>query len=395
MGDEITEEEYHLIKKQRQKQEKLERKDKGDLKKPGKYLGPWAGYSGLTSESIRKEKLKKFTKIINKHCLNENKEITRSFKTALLSKNLNIRIYNPEDSYKETRIYKEHRDEITQLKFLSVYNAFVSGSLDGKVNLFSFGESDGLLKTFLGHSKGVSYVDTHRSDTLLCTGSYDKTFKIWNLTTSGKFLYKFNLKNAITYGTRWSNDIFYLGCTNGVISKIDLRSRDKVEDVFTMDNADFLENSVKNLMVVDESTLALNLYNGNLNVIDLRNTKEPLCFMKSRCKKMLKVDDLIVFIDEDNVLYEFEYNENKTTEIMRLSNKISSNVVSLNSKLFYTTSDSTFCTANIINNIEKSICSMNQDVDCLALNTPLCSYLAAGDKSGQITLYKSLNLDDF
>jgi hypothetical protein len=162
-----------------------------------------------------------------------------------------------------------------------------------------------------------------------------------------------------------------------------------------MDNADFLENSVKNLMVVDESTLALNLYNGDLNVIDLMNTKEPLCFMKSRCKKMLKVDDKIVFIDEDNVLYELEHNENKTTEIMRLSNKVSSNVVSLNSRLFYTTSDSTFCTSNIINKIENPICSMSQDVNCLALNTPLCSYLAAGDKSGQITLYKSLNLDDF
>lgn len=385
MGGESTE------NKKEVKRKKLKRNEIGNLSVPGGYLGPWAGYSGLESGRNKKEKLKRFTSIVNKNCLEENKEITRTFGTATLKRSQNYKKDIIGESYKEIKVYNDHRREVTNVKFLSEYSGWLSSGLDGKVHLYSCEEDRALLKSFLGHSKGISFVDTCRSDSLLCTGSYDRTFKIWNLSTSGKFLYKYNLEREILCGVHGSDDVFYLGHPDGVISKIDLRVRNTFElfKVIKGDNEDLsvsiLEKGLRQMEIIDENNLAFCLYDGTFGIFDLRNTVEAQLKTK-QISSFCKLDSSNIIYYDNSSLYKYNLQDDNS---LKLTDKITTNLTLKDSKVFFGTEKGVEC-LDLENRRQKLLFESNSNIICLDIK----SQIAIGEISGKVKLLESIKDDN-
>ncbi|KAF9765075.1 hypothetical protein NGRA_0006 [Nosema granulosis] len=376
------------------KNKKLKREESGDLSVPGGYFGPWAGYSGLPSDRSKKEKLRKFTVVVNKNCLEENKEITRSFGTAVLRKNEMYSTVQFGNSYKEIAVYNDHRREVTNLKILSAYDGFISSSLDGKVHLYSLGEYNGLLKTFLLHSKGISYLDTHRSDSLLCTGSYDKTFKISNLTTSGRFLYKYNLDGEALCGASNNKDNFFLGGPNGNISVIDIRDRNTIDRITasTNDSSDplksILDDGVNNILVVDDNYLAYTLFSGSFGVVDIRNTKEPVVNL-NKVERICNYNSSCILFSDSKSIYKFNYKDNSTTRISFENENITSNIISKDSKVFFAIEGGNIKYIDIEKENETLLVNASSTITCINISNKAKSYLVVGDISGSVKLLDS------
>ncbi|CAG8693020.1 623_t:CDS:2, partial [Scutellospora calospora] len=108
--------------------------------------------------------------------------------------------------------YKGHADRVGGVAWhpqatFSIDKSLVnlaSGAADGLINLWSL-ESDSPLGTLQGHTSRVAKIDFHPSGRFIASASYDYSWRLWDVETTGELLLQEGHFKEV-YAIRFQND---------------------------------------------------------------------------------------------------------------------------------------------------------------------------------------------
>ncbi|TBU15011.1 WD40 domain-containing protein [Ordospora colligata] len=270
------------VKKDSHKQAKAQRNPFGDASEIGAFNGPWRGFVGMhesrnTPRYAREEQCLK--KIVNKHCLVQGMERSRSM--YALSINDPALIRTPMSKFvipnRNTALFNEHKDTVTSCVLLKKHKLLVSSSLDGKVHLYNLRNNE-LVKTYMGHSKAVSSVVLDPDESRFTTVSFDGFLKRWQVE-NGRCDSVIDLSVPLTcQANQSSGNLLLAAGLDGGVRTLDMRSKTVENQINVHDeniqNDRFNQFSISDLALDEQrNTLLAITRNGQLHQIDLRNYK--------------------------------------------------------------------------------------------------------------------------
>ncbi|KAK1350134.1 hypothetical protein LUQ84_001117 [Hamiltosporidium tvaerminnensis] len=157
----------------------------------------------------------------------------------------------------------DHIRSVRKVLFLKRYsNLLLSGGLDGKICLIESFEEKKTIRTFLGHSKGISGILSSTDGKTMISGSYDGFVKEWDIET-GRCKRRIETKDYVTGLAGFSNDYFYVGCYDGSIKLYDKRTKNVENEM------KFNDGFVKEIICLNnDNTLVCSFENKSLKVLE-------------------------------------------------------------------------------------------------------------------------------
>lgn len=126
---------------------------------------------------------------------------------------------------KKIHTWKGHSKAVTAIRFLPrTGHLLLSSSMDGKAKLWDVYNKRRVLRTFLGHSKGIRDIAFNNDGSRFLTASYDKYAKLWD-TESGECLGRYS-NGQVPYCVQFNpldNGEFLAGCHDKKILQWDTR----------------------------------------------------------------------------------------------------------------------------------------------------------------------------
>jgi len=277
-----THERIKKAKKEPQKRVKAQRNAFGDASEIGAFSGPWCGFvdiqeCGNTPRHAREEQCLK--KIVNKHCIVQGKERSRSM--YALSINDPALMRTPMSKFvipsRNTALFNEHKDMVTSCVLFKKHKLLASSSFDGKVYLYNL-RSNELVKTYMGHSKALSSVALCTDESRFTTVSFDGFLKRWQVE-NGRCDSTIDLGTPLTCQSHESSgNLWFAAGLDGGVRILDIRSK-TVESQISVHigsapNDRFNPFSISDLALDEQTnTLMATTRNGMLHQIDLRHYK--------------------------------------------------------------------------------------------------------------------------
>jgi pre-mRNA-processing factor 17 len=222
----LSEEEYRRLNKTRPKKTKLRREEFGDPSEIGGYRGPWAKYTGI--EDKARNNTASLERVVNKHCLEENRERCRRNVPYSMSgygsldRCMTSRCTIPASN---TMLFHEHRDAVSSVRLFRKHDLLLSASRDGKAILYSLrGE---VLSVFMGHSKAVTSAALTREEETFSTASYDGLIKQWSVE-KGRCTVRVDCGSPLVCQAEESGSCI-VASLDGKIQRVDFRSRGAVK----------------------------------------------------------------------------------------------------------------------------------------------------------------------
>ncbi|KAJ3362292.1 hypothetical protein GGF31_001777 [Allomyces arbusculus] len=130
--------------------------------------------------------------------------------------------------------YRGHTKGVNAIRVLpKTGHLFLSASMDGKVKLWDVYNDRRVLRTFLGHNKGVRDIAFNNDGTQFLSASYDRYLKLWD-TETGKCLGAFTtgkVPQCVTFNPDPDKQhIFLTGQQDKKIYQFDVRSGEIVQE---------------------------------------------------------------------------------------------------------------------------------------------------------------------
>ncbi|TBU05461.1 hypothetical protein CWI36_0633p0020 [Hamiltosporidium magnivora] len=305
---------------EKNKSKKLLREDFGDPSSMD-FKGPWARFIDTEIQNLELDRIKMIKEEID-WCLRmknpffvigseKSKYYGNIINNNKISANYLRRPigYNKYLEHSIERIPKvcdltitDHIRSVRKVLFLKRYsNLLLSGGLDGKICLIESFEEKKTIRTFLGHSKGISGILSSTDGKTMISGSYDGFVKEWDIET-GRCKRRIETKDYVTGLAGFSNDYFYVGCYDGSIKlNICLNNDNTLVCSFENKSLKVLENNFKIFKeyknLIGYSSLSINLIKKN---IFFREGSESLKFLDLNTFEIL---EKTIKIFPDNGIY--------------------------------------------------------------------------------------------
>ena len=257
------------IKSNNSKKEKRKRKPSGKVDSDN-YLGPWAPYEGDIDNSSSEEEEDNESKEKSEQTIEKEDDKDIEIKEDKLqgkdneeegggdidNKNIKERsILHKKERYdylgrtylsppsglrardhdcflpkKRIHTWSGHTKAVSSIKlFPTTGHLLLSSDLDGKVKLWDVYNKRRVLRTFLGHSKGVKDVCFNNDGSKFLSASMDRTVKLWD-TESGEVLGRFNQQSTPLCVNFYpeDNNLFLAGLYDKQIVQWDSRANEIV-----------------------------------------------------------------------------------------------------------------------------------------------------------------------
>ena len=114
---------------------------------------------------------------------------------------------------RQTAILSDHTDQVESLTFSSDGTLLVSGSYDNTIKLWDM-QTGGVVNTFHGHADHVRSVSISLDSTTIASGSWDKTLRLWDVQT-GSCCYIIEQQGSVNHVTFSPTSSQYLISVSG------------------------------------------------------------------------------------------------------------------------------------------------------------------------------------
>lgn len=260
------------------KRPRLDREAFGDPGEIGGFKGPWSSFTGVPEreDPMRAKDELSLKRIVNKHCLTEGRERSRSSGPMSMeghlnpSRNLVGRFVIPKNN---TMVFHDHRDTVTSVRLLERFQLALSSSLDGKVHLYSL-KNKGLATTYMGHSKAVMSAVPSKDEDRFNTISLDCFLKGWDVE-SGRCDVRIDVHSPLACQTPQTlGGVVFVGCLDGRIRCLDLRDKKVSREIGgggSTETSGFRSDSLVSICAAElDNVLVSSTRDGSLCFWDLR-----------------------------------------------------------------------------------------------------------------------------